>query len=185
MPTLYWTVNETGNRNRVLERCKIRFWLVHWIDPRSIEHNYACFEDMMHYHGNYDLWHGFIYGRVYDTVNHMHIFHWEINSVFVQVAFCCTVSPGLARSPKINFWDNCSRFITGQMSLLLPKQQCKSIEGNSNHWHSSNCQQVIIIHWHLLNQSINSTEWLPRTWMLHPLHWLSRANTDWQKYKFY
>ena len=42
MPTLYWTVNETGNRNRILERCKFRFWLVHWIDPRSIEHNYAC-----------------------------------------------------------------------------------------------------------------------------------------------
>jgi len=34
--------NETGNRNRILERCKFRFWLVHWIDPRSIEHNYAC-----------------------------------------------------------------------------------------------------------------------------------------------
>jgi len=43
MPTLYWTVNETGNRNHILEKCKIRFWLVHWIDPRSIEHNYACF----------------------------------------------------------------------------------------------------------------------------------------------
>ena len=42
MPTLYSTVNETGNRNRILERCKIRFCLVHWIDPRSIEHNYAC-----------------------------------------------------------------------------------------------------------------------------------------------
>jgi len=42
MPTLYSTVNETGNRNRILERCKIRFWLVHWIDPLSIEHNYAC-----------------------------------------------------------------------------------------------------------------------------------------------
>jgi len=35
-------VNKTGNRNRILERCKIRFWLVHWIDPHSIEHNYAC-----------------------------------------------------------------------------------------------------------------------------------------------
>ena len=43
MPTLYSTVNETGNRNRILERCKIRFWLLHWIDPRSIEHNYACY----------------------------------------------------------------------------------------------------------------------------------------------
>ena len=42
MPTLYSTVNETGNRNRILERYKIRFCLVHWIDPRSIEHNYAC-----------------------------------------------------------------------------------------------------------------------------------------------
>jgi len=38
-------VNETGNRNRILERCKFRFWLVHWIDPRSIEHNYACFKN--------------------------------------------------------------------------------------------------------------------------------------------
>ena len=35
-------VNETGNRNQILERCKFRFWLVHWIDPRSIEHTYAC-----------------------------------------------------------------------------------------------------------------------------------------------
>jgi len=43
MPTLYSTVNETGNRNRILGWCKFRFWLVHWIDPRSIEHNYACF----------------------------------------------------------------------------------------------------------------------------------------------
>ena len=43
MPTLYSTMNETGNRNRILGMCKIRFWLVHWIDPRSIEHNYACF----------------------------------------------------------------------------------------------------------------------------------------------
>jgi len=39
---LFSMVNETGNRNRILERCKFRFWLVHWIDPRSIEHNYAC-----------------------------------------------------------------------------------------------------------------------------------------------
>jgi len=22
--------------------CEFRFWLVHWIDPRSIEHSYAC-----------------------------------------------------------------------------------------------------------------------------------------------
>ena len=36
-------VNETGNRNRILEMCKFRFWLVHWIDPRSLEHSYACF----------------------------------------------------------------------------------------------------------------------------------------------
>ena len=43
MPTLYSMVNETGYRNRILEMCKFRFWLVHWIDPRSIEHNYACF----------------------------------------------------------------------------------------------------------------------------------------------
>jgi len=35
-------VNETGNRNRILEMCKFRFLLVHWIDPRSIEHSYAC-----------------------------------------------------------------------------------------------------------------------------------------------
>ena len=34
-------VNETGNRNRISETCKFRFWLVHWIDPRSIEHSYA------------------------------------------------------------------------------------------------------------------------------------------------
>ena len=38
MPTLYSMVNEAGNRNRILERCKIRFLLVHWIDPRSTEH---------------------------------------------------------------------------------------------------------------------------------------------------
>jgi len=43
MPTLYSTVNETGNRNGILEWCKFQFWLVHWIDPRSIEHIYACF----------------------------------------------------------------------------------------------------------------------------------------------
>ena len=43
MPTLYSMVNETRNRNRILEMCKFRFWLVHWIDPRSIEHSYACF----------------------------------------------------------------------------------------------------------------------------------------------
>ena len=42
MPTLYSMVNETGNRNRILEMCKFRLWLVHWIDPRSIEHSYAC-----------------------------------------------------------------------------------------------------------------------------------------------
>ena len=42
MPTLYSMVIETGNRNRTLERCKFRFCLVHWIDPRSIEHNNAC-----------------------------------------------------------------------------------------------------------------------------------------------
>ena len=42
MPTLYSMVNEIGNRNRILEMRKFRFWLVHWIDPRSIEHNYAC-----------------------------------------------------------------------------------------------------------------------------------------------
>ena len=42
MPTLYSMMNGTGNRNRILERCKIQFWLVHWIDPRSLEHNYAC-----------------------------------------------------------------------------------------------------------------------------------------------
>jgi len=41
---LYSTMNETGNRNRILGMCKIRFWLVHWIDPRSIEHNYACLD---------------------------------------------------------------------------------------------------------------------------------------------
>jgi len=42
MPTLYLMVNETGNRNRTSEMFKFRFWLVHWIDPRSIEYSYAC-----------------------------------------------------------------------------------------------------------------------------------------------
>jgi len=42
-PTLCPMVNETGNRNRILEMCKFRFRLVHWIDPRSIEHSYACY----------------------------------------------------------------------------------------------------------------------------------------------
>jgi len=36
-------VNETENRNRILEMCKFRFRLVQWIDRRSIEHSYACF----------------------------------------------------------------------------------------------------------------------------------------------
>jgi len=36
MPTLYSMLHETGNRNRILEMCKFRFWLVHWIDPRSL-----------------------------------------------------------------------------------------------------------------------------------------------------
>jgi len=44
MPTLYSMVNETGNRNKILEMCKFRFWLMHWIDPCSIEHSYACNE---------------------------------------------------------------------------------------------------------------------------------------------
>ena len=35
-------LNEIRNINRILEMCKFRFRLVHWIDPRSIEHNYAC-----------------------------------------------------------------------------------------------------------------------------------------------
>ena len=39
---LYSIVNNTGNRNRILEMCKFRFRLLHWIDPRSIEHSYAC-----------------------------------------------------------------------------------------------------------------------------------------------
>jgi len=47
LPTFYSMVNETGNRNRILERCKFRFWLVHWIDLRSIEHNYACFRGVL------------------------------------------------------------------------------------------------------------------------------------------
>ena len=42
MPISYSVVNETGNRNWILEMCKFQFWLVHWIDPRSIEHSYAC-----------------------------------------------------------------------------------------------------------------------------------------------
>jgi len=42
MLTFYSMVNETGNRNRILEMCKFRFWLVHWIHPCSIEHSYAC-----------------------------------------------------------------------------------------------------------------------------------------------
>jgi len=44
MPTLYSMMNETGNRNQILETCKFRFKLVHWIDPSSIEHNYACYQ---------------------------------------------------------------------------------------------------------------------------------------------
>jgi len=44
MPTLYSMMNETGNRNRILETCKFRFQSVHWIDPSSIEHNYACIQ---------------------------------------------------------------------------------------------------------------------------------------------
>ena len=39
---LYSIVNNTGNRNRILEMCKFRFRLLHWIDPRSIVHSYAC-----------------------------------------------------------------------------------------------------------------------------------------------
>ena len=42
MQTFLSIVYETENRNRVLEMCKFRFRLVHWIDPRSIEHSYAC-----------------------------------------------------------------------------------------------------------------------------------------------
>jgi len=42
MPTLYSMVNETGNKNRILEMCKFRVRLVHWIDQGSIEHNSAC-----------------------------------------------------------------------------------------------------------------------------------------------
>jgi len=42
MLTLYSVVNETGNRNQILEMCKCQFWLVHWIDPHSIEHSCAC-----------------------------------------------------------------------------------------------------------------------------------------------
>jgi len=44
MLTLHSVVNETANRNQILEICKLRFRLVHWIDPRSIEHNYACWK---------------------------------------------------------------------------------------------------------------------------------------------
>ena len=43
MPTLYSMVTESGNRNRNLKMCKFQFWLVHWIDPRSIKHSYACY----------------------------------------------------------------------------------------------------------------------------------------------
>jgi len=39
---LYSMVNETENRNRILEMCKFVFWLVHWIDPCSVQHSYAC-----------------------------------------------------------------------------------------------------------------------------------------------
>jgi len=42
MLTLYSMVNETGNRNPILEMCKFPFRLLHWIDPCSIEHSYAC-----------------------------------------------------------------------------------------------------------------------------------------------
>jgi len=37
-----FNVNESENRNQILEMCKCRFLLVHWIDPSSIEHNCAC-----------------------------------------------------------------------------------------------------------------------------------------------
>ena len=35
-------VNDTGNTNHILGMCTFQFRLVHWIDPRSIEHSYAC-----------------------------------------------------------------------------------------------------------------------------------------------
>ena len=33
---------QTGSSLPILEMCKFRFRLVHWIDPSSIEHIYAC-----------------------------------------------------------------------------------------------------------------------------------------------
>jgi len=44
MLTLYSVVNETRNRNRILEMCKFQFRLVHWIDLHLIEHSYAWFD---------------------------------------------------------------------------------------------------------------------------------------------
>ena len=43
---------ETRNRNQILEMCKFRFWLVHWIDPRLTEHSYACY---FNYYYNYHV----------------------------------------------------------------------------------------------------------------------------------
>jgi len=42
--------NETGNRNQILEMCKFRLWLAHWIEPRSIEHSYACSKQQLNAH---------------------------------------------------------------------------------------------------------------------------------------
>ena len=50
MPTLYSMANETGNRNQILEMCKFRLWLAHWIEPRSIEHSYACSKQQLNAH---------------------------------------------------------------------------------------------------------------------------------------
>ena len=45
--------------------CKFRFWLVHWIDPRSIEHSYACLVTIS--------LHCFV--QAYETGNRYHLLH--------------------------------------------------------------------------------------------------------------
>jgi len=92
MPTLFSMVNETENRNRILERCKFRFWLVHWIDPRSIEHNYAC---------SYACQLAHQFSIVLLTGNNMTHSKTANYSALVQLATtAATVVLDLARSPK-------------------------------------------------------------------------------------
>ena len=49
MPTLYSMVNETGNRNRILEMCKFRIWFRLGITPTILYRfspNFACVSEM-------------------------------------------------------------------------------------------------------------------------------------------